>query len=38
MVLDAPMLYFTLDPYLIRIKGKMKHTKEWSSVLPYTSV
>ena len=36
MVLDAALL--NIQCYKVRIKGKVEQSKEWSSVLPYTSV
>ena len=36
MLLDAALL--TNQHYKVRIKGKMEQSREWSSVLPYTSV
>ena len=36
MVLDAALL--NTQHYMVRIKGKLKKTREWSSALSYTSV
>ena len=36
MVLDAALL--NTQHYKVRIKGKVEQSKEYSSVLPYTSV
>ena len=36
MALDRALLSIQL--YKVRIKGKVEQYKEWSSVLPYTSV
>ena len=36
MVLDAALL--NTQYYKVRIKGKMEHSREWSSALPYTFV
>ena len=36
MVLDAALL--STQHYKVRIKGKVEQSREWSSVLPYTSV
>ena len=36
MVLDAALL--NTQHYKVRIKGKVEHSSEWSSALPYTSV
>ena len=36
MVLDVALL--NTQHYKVRIKGKVKHSREWSSALPYTSV
>ena len=36
MVLDAFLL--NTQHYKVRIKGKVEHSREWSSALPYTSV
>ena len=36
MVLDASLL--NTQHYKVRIKSKVEQSKEWSSVLPYTSV
>ena len=36
MVLDAALL--NTQHYKVRIKGKVEQSKEWSSVLPYTTV
>ena len=35
MVLDATL--FNTQHYKVRIKGKVKQSREWSSALPYTS-
>ena len=35
-VLDAALL--NTQHYKVRIKGKVEQSREWSSVLPYTSV
>ena len=36
MVFDAALL--STQHYKVRIKGKVEQPREWSSVLPYTSV
>ena len=36
MVLDATLL--NTQHYKVKIKGKVKQSKEWSNTLPYTSV
>ena len=36
MVLDSPLL--SIQHYKVRIKGKVEKSREWSGVLPYTSV
>ena len=36
MVFDAALLY--TQHHKVKIKGKVEHSKEWSSTLPYTSV
>ena len=36
MVLDTSLL--NIQQYKVRIKGKVEHSREMSSVLPYTSV
>ena len=36
MVLDAALL--NTQHYKVRIKGKVKQSREWSSALPFTSV
>ncbi len=36
MVLDAALL--SAQNYKVRIKGKVEQSREWNSVLPYTSV
>ena len=36
MVIDAALL--NTHHYKVRIKGKVKQPREWSSTLPYTSV
>ena len=36
MVLDATLL--NTEHYKVWIKGKVEQSREWSSVLPYTSV
>ena len=36
MVLDATLL--NVQHYKVKIKGKVKQSKEWSIALPYTSV
>ena len=36
MVLDAALL--NTQRYNIRIKGKVKQSRKWSSALPYTSM
>ena len=35
MVLDAALL--NIQHYKVRVKGKVKQSKEWSSALPYIS-
>ena len=36
MVLDSALL--NTQHYKVRIKGKVKQSREWSSTIPYTSV
>ena len=36
MVLDSVLL--RTQNYMVRIKGKVEKSREWSSALPYTSV
>ena len=36
MVLDAAWL--NIPYYKVRTKGKVEQSKDWSSILPYTSV
>ena len=36
IVLDASLL--NTQRYKVRIKGKVEQSREWSSILPYTSV
>ena len=36
MVLDAALL--NIQHYIVRIKGKVEQSREWSSAFPYTSV
>ena len=36
MVLDAALL--NTQQYKVRIKSKVEQSREWSSILPYTSV
>ena len=36
MVLDAALL--NTQHYKVRIKGKVEHSREWRSALPYTSM
>ena len=36
LILDAALL--NIQHYKVRIKGKVKQSKEWSSGFPYTSV
>ena len=36
MVIDATLL--STQHYKVRIEGKVEQSREWSSVLPYTSV
>ena len=36
MVLDAALL--STQRYKVKIKGKVKQSREWSSALPYTSL
>ena len=36
MVLDAALL--SIQHYKVTIKGKVKQSREWSSILPYTLV
>ena len=38
MVLDADAALFNTQHYKVRIKGKVVHSREWSSALPYTLV
>ena len=36
MVLDSTLL--NTEHYMVRIKGKVEQSREWSGTLPYTSV
>ena len=36
LLIDATLL--NIQDYKVRIKGKVEQSKEWSSILPYTSV
>ena len=36
MVLDTALL--NIQHYKVRIKGKVEQSREWRSILPYTSV
>ena len=36
MVLDTSL--FNTQQYKVRIKGKVEQSREWSNILPYTSV